>query len=236
MHKSSKSSAGSCCHAETTTHSHSSISHELLCHFPYAVFAVALSLVFLTLFGYTKSTGYQELHGLFHTLHFLHILFAATGTVLVFRKYGGSLLASVSVGAIVPAVFCTLSDAIMPYFGGLLCGIPMHFHFCFRDHFTTILLFLVVGVVNGIVMSFHDSEGQRRYAATAHFAHIFISAFASTVYMISHGFSDWYNHMAFVFAFLLLAVLLPCTLADVVVPAFFGGMSTKKIKQRRHGE
>ncbi|MDQ5940739.1 MAG: hypothetical protein QG632_465 [Candidatus Dependentiae bacterium] len=236
MQKKSKPSTGSCCHAETTTSHTSSISHELLCHFPYAVFAVALSLVFLTLFGYTNPTSYRELHGLFHTLHFLHILFAATGTVLVFRKYGGSLLGSLGVGMFVPAVFCTLSDAIMPYFGGLLCGIPMHFHFCFRDHFTTILLFLVVGVVNGIVMSFHDSDGQQKYATTAHFAHIFISAFASTVYMISHGFSDWYQHMGFVFSFLLIAVLIPCTLADVVVPAFFGGMSAKSARARRHGE
>jgi len=236
MQKKSRPSAGSCCHAETTISHQSSITHELLCHFPYAVFAVALSLVFLTLFGYSKSAHHQELHGLFHTLHFLHILFASTGTVLVFRKYGGSLLGSLGVGMLVPAVFCTLSDAIMPYLGGLLCGIPMHFHFCFRDHFSTILLFLVVGVINGVVMSFHDSDGQKKYATTAHFAHIFISAFASTVYMISHGFSDWYNHMAFVFSFLLLAVLIPCTLADVVVPAFFGGMSAKAGHARGHSE
>ena len=78
-----------------------------------------------------------------------------------------------------------------------------------------------------MVMSFHDAEGQRRYASTAHFLHIFISAFASTIYMISHGFSDWYEHMAFVFCFLLIAVLIPCTLADVVVPAFFGSISAK---------
>lgn len=226
MHKRNKYSAGSCCHAEGAAKAHhpSSVVHELLCHFPYAVFAVALSLVFLTLFGYGRAGGYADLHGLFHTLHFLHILFAATGTVLVFRKYGGSLWGALGFGLVVPALFCTLSDAVMPYLGGLLCGINMHFHFCFRDHFSTILLFLVVGVINGIVMSFHDSEGQRRYAATAHFAHIFISAFASTVYMISHGFSDWYHHMTFVFSFLLLAVLVPCTLADVVVPAFFGRM------------
>jgi len=232
MHKRKTYSAGSCCHGESThDHSATSIKHELLCHFPYAVFAVALSLVFLMLLGYGKTESYANLHGLFHTLHFLHILFAATGTVLVFRKYSSSILGAIACGLVVPAIFCTLSDAIMPYLGGLLCGISMHFHFCFRDHFSTILLFLVVGVINGIVMSFHDVEGQRRYAATAHFAHIFISAFASTVYMISHGFSHWYDHMTFVFSFLLLAVLVPCTLADVVVPAFFGRMhgALKKI-------
>jgi hypothetical protein len=226
MHKNNKPAGSACCHADNVHHT-SSIAHELLCHFPYAVFAVALSLVFLTLFGYTKPADHHEMHSLFHTLHFLHIIFAATGTVLVFRKYGGSLLGASFFGAVLPAFFCTLSDAIMPYFGGLMFGIPMHLHFCFRDHLSTILLFLAVGIVNGIVMSFHDAEGQRRYASTAHFLHIFISAFASTIYMISHGFNDWYEHMAFVFCFLLIAVLIPCTLADVVVPAFFGSISAK---------
>lgn len=220
-----------CCHSGPAQ-SKSSLMHELLCHFPYAVFAVTLSLVFLTLLGFGHNQTHAQLHALFHTLHFLHILFASTGTVLVFLKYGGRMWAALGVGMIVPAFFCTLSDAIMPYFGGVICGIPMKFHFCFRDHFSTILLFLVVGVVNGIVMSFHDEEGQKRYASTAHFLHIFISAFASTVYMISHGFSDWYHHMTFVFCFLLLAVLIPCTLADVVVPALFGKLHGHALKKR----
>jgi hypothetical protein len=231
--KHQKPSTAGCCHAELSTNK-SSLSHELLCHFPYAVFAVTLSLVFLTLLGFGKTYTHGQMHALFHTLHFLHILFASTGTVLVFLKHGGRLWAALGVGFIVPAVFCTLSDAIMPYLGGVLCGIPMQFHFCFRDHFSTIFLFLVVGVINGIVMSKHDEEGQKRYAATAHFLHIFISAFASTVYMISHGFGDWYNHMTFVFCFLLVAVLVPCTLADVIVPTLFGKLHGR-VSQKRSG-
>jgi len=229
MHKSNKALERACCHAEDKVHEQS-LTHELLCHFPFAVFAVALSLVFLTLLGYAgASTIGHDFHGLFHTLHFLHILFAATGTVIVFRKYGGGMFGALLVGALVPAVFCTLSDAIMPFLGGLLCGIPMHLHFCFRDHLGTILPFLAIGVLNGVVMSFHDREGQERYVSTAHFLHIFISAFASTVYMMSHGFSDWYDHMGFVFIFLLFAVLVPCTLADVVVPAYFGSIAKKRL-------
>jgi len=222
-----------CCHTGDA-HKHSSVINELVCHFPYAVFAVALSLVFLMLFGYGSSMqSSAQLHGLFHTLHFLHILFAATGTVLMFRKYGGSRMGAIVVGFVVPAIFCTLSDAVMPYFGGVLCGVSMHFHFCFRDHFSTIMLFLCSGVVNGLVMSLHDAKGQERYVATAHFLHIFISAFASTVYMIGHGFADWYNHMGFVFGFLFLAVLIPCTLADVVVPAYFGSWRGGRVMQRK---
>lgn len=231
--KAEKKTTGSCCHQRQQAHQQT-LAHELLCHFPYAVFAVALSLVALTVLGYTNLTdaSAHNLHGLFHTLHFLHILFAATGTVIVYRKFGGGLLGSLGVGTIVPAIFCTLSDAVMPYFGGLLCGVPMHFHWCFRDHLITVLPFLAIGLLNGILMSMHDDAGQDRYAATSHFLHIFISAFASTVYMISHGFYQWHENMSYVFVFLLFAVLIPCTMADIVVPTLFGKASALRRKRK----
>ena len=222
----------SCCHDEQRTHSQA-LAHELVCHFPHALFAVAMSLVALSLLGYGTVTPdvAHGMHGLFHTLHFLHILFAGTGTVIVYRKYGGGTLGALVVGTIVPFIFCTLSDAIMPYFGGKLFGLHMHFHWCFRDHLSTVLPFLAIGVLNGLLMSQGSQEGRDRYIATSHFLHIFISAFASTVYMISHGFYSWQDHMSYVFMFLMIAVLLPCTLADVVVPTWFGLYSRRKGRQ-----
>ena len=227
-------STGSCCHDRQQSHSQT-LAHELMCHFPYAIFAVAMSLAALSLLGYGSVTpeSANGMHGLFHTLHFLHILFASTGTVIVFRKFGGSVLSSLVVGSVVPAIFCTLSDAIMPYLGGKLFGIHMHFHWCFHDHFFTVGPFLAIGVLNGLLMSMHDDAGQDRYLATSHFLHIFISAFASTVYMISHGFYTWQDNMAFVFVYLLAAVLVPCTLADVVVPTWFGLQSAQRRARRK---
>lgn len=206
-----------------------------MAHFPYAILAVALSLIALSLLGYGSlgPESAHSTHGLFHTLHFLHILFASTGTVIVYRKFGGGIFGSLFVGTVVPAIFCTLSDAVMPYFGGVLCGVPMHFHWCFYSHFSTVFPFLAVGVLNGILMSLHNDAQKDRYAATSHFAHIFISAFASTVYMISHGFYDWQSQMAYVFCYLLLAVLIPCTLADVVVPVWFGLVSSSRRNRRK---
>lgn len=221
-----------CCHAPEERASQS-LKRELLCHFPFAVYAVALSMVLIAVMGISGSMGHATLHTLFHTLHFLHIVFAATGTVLVFRKYGGSLWGAVIVGSIVPAIFCTLSDAVMPYLGGVWYGIPMHFHWCFRDHLVTILPFLGTGILNGLVLSAHDAQGQQRYTATSHFLHIFISAFASTVYMIGHGFSAWQDSVAYLFLFLLCAVLIPCTFADVVVPMAFGIWGQQRASKER---
>lgn len=210
-----------CCHTVQQPLRHA-IMDELICHLPYALFAVVGSLILMSLLFLTASTSgsmmYQKWQGLFHTLHFLHIVFASTGAVLAYRKHKGGLLGSVIVGALVPAIFCTLSDAVIPYFGGRMCGLVMHFHWCFYAHLSTVIPFLAMGIINGLVMSWHGADKQTAYVIGSHAVHIFISALASTVYLISHGFSHWQQHLGFVFSYLLVAVLVPCTLADVVVP------------------
>jgi len=223
-----------CCHSNDAK-PHYSLREELICHFPYALVAISLSLIVLSLLGYGSVTtqDWPRLHGLFHTLHFFHILFAATGTVVVFRKYSRSLLGALLTGTFVPVAFCTLSDAVIPYLGGVLYGLDMHFHWCFMDHLATILPFLGLGLLNGIVMGLHGEGKQSIYSAAAHFSHIFISAFASTVYLVSFGFYQWQSHMGLVFVYLLIAVLIPCTLADIVVPVWFGMRHSRRAAKKR---
>lgn len=222
----------SCCHEGSThsNHMHTTIWEEVVCHFPYALIAVALSIILLTILGYShiQAASLPLLHDLFHTLHFLHLLFAGTGTVLMYRRYSHTIGDTLIVGTLVPLLFCTLSDAIMPYFGGLMCGIDMHFHWCLFHHTSTIALFLGLGIFNGYIMSFHRTAQQVFYSHGFHFMHIFISAFASTVYLISNGFTQWNYHLGFVFSYLLGAVVIPCTLADVIVPIVVGNLRNKK--------
>ena len=224
----------SCCHAADQS-LHKTIYDELICHLPYALFAVVGSLVVMSLLSLTHgqitADSAGKWHNLFHTLHFLHIVFASTGAVLAFRRHSQSLLGSLFVGSFVPAVFCTLSDAVMPYLGGRLCGLAMHFHWCFRDHLSTVLSFMFMGIINGLVMSWHGSAKQTSYLLSSHAVHIFISALASTVYLVSHGFYHWEHHIGFVFMYLVVAVLLPCTFADVVVPTWVA-LRTKKRSSR----
>jgi len=44
---------------------------------------------------------------------------------------------------------------------------------------------------------------------------------ASILYMVSFGFAKWYSQMGLVFILMILAVLIPCTLSDIVVPMMF---------------
>jgi len=195
---------------------------EIFCHLPYAIFSVSLGLIILSLLSYANGQGtVLGAHRLFHSLHYLHLIFSATGAILMFRKYSQNFVLSLLVGTAVPAVFCTLSDAILPYFGGRLAGLDMHFHWCFVQHLPTVLPFLVIGMLNGWVISSHFASSQIFYSTGSHFLHIFVSSMASIMYLVSFGFSSWGEHMGFVFLFLLFAVLVPCTLSDIVVPLLF---------------
>ncbi|MBM3887446.1 hypothetical protein FJ364_05955 [Candidatus Dependentiae bacterium] len=198
---------------------HTTMWHEILCHLPYAIFSVAVALIMLTLLSSVADMKIS--HRLFHSFHYLHILFAATGTILMFRKYSKSFMWSMLVGIFVPAVFCTVSDTILPFLGGKALNLPMQFHWCFISHMDAVLPFLLMGVLNGWVMSAHEASRQAFYSTGFHFFHIFISSMAAILYLVSFGFDQWWHHMGFVFGYIILVVLVPCTLADIVVPIVF---------------
>ena len=213
---------------EQVLENHGTVMQEILCHLPYAIFSVALAMIVLSFLSYSQSGLYE--HRLFHSFHFLHILFAATGTIIMFRKYSTSKIQAVLVGIFVPAIFCTMSDTLLPYVGGALINLPMEFHWCFLSHIDTIIPFLAAGILNGWVMSSHEASRQVFYSLGFHFFHIFISSMASILYLVSFGFTEWWTQMGFVFMYMILVVLIPCTLADIVVPILFARL--KKIAFR----
>jgi len=207
-------------------HLHHSLRSEIACHFPYAVFSVSISMIIL---GLLTSIPISNLtaHKLFHNFHFLHIVFSATGVILTFTRYSVSIFGGLLAGILIPAVFCTMSDSLLPYLGGTYLGIDMKFHWCFISHLDVVLPFLVIGIINGYVLSRHFGTLKIFYSKGSHFLHIFISAMASILYLVSYGFSDWGKYISFVFVYLIFAVLIPCTIADLVLPAMFA----KKMKK-----
>lgn len=202
------------------------IVNELACHFPYAVFSVALSLATAALLGYFSFGASPKViehgsHVLFHTFHFMHIVFASSGTVLTFFRFSKNITRGIIVGAISSIFFCVLSDSVMPYLIGEFMGVSMHFHLCFLTETHNVIPFLIVGLFNGWVLSKHSSAEGSFYSIWSHFMHIFVSSLASVLYVISHGMHDWHSQMGILFMFLIVAVVLPCTLSDVVVPVYF---------------
>lgn len=211
-------------------HDHT-IYEEFICHLPYAIFSVALALTvisFIALPGQATKELSCKSDILFHSFHFMHIVFAATGTMATFLRFSKNYLLALLVGTISPSIFCLLSDAVLPYLGGQMFGVHMHWHACFATELHNVLPFLIVGVINGIVLSKHPESRQSLYSLFSHFVHILVSSLASTFYLVSHGFTNWYSNIGFVFLFLVVAVVVPCTLSDVIVPMMLAKGSAKR--------
>lgn len=216
-------------HDHSQPHEHS-LYGELICHFPYAVFSVAFSLLFLSLLTFftpDMQAARKGFHVLFHAFHYMHIVFAATGTLIMFLRYSKNMLMALLVGIISPIIFCTLSDVILPYVAGQLLGVDMHLHLCFVSEWRNIVPFLIGGIINGFVMSMHHQGKQGLYSLFSHVAHITVSALASTFYLVSQRLFDWYAHFGMIFILLIIAVVVPCTLSDVVVPMSFANWGRK---------
>ncbi|MCK5632499.1 hypothetical protein KAH94_02030 [bacterium] len=216
-----------CCSSNDHAHDHkhgNSILDELICHFPYAIFSVALSLSVLSFTTYlTYHVWDPQLQSggasiLFHSFHFLHIVFATTGTLIAFFRYSQNTLRGILVGIVTTIIFCTTSDAVLPYLGGRMLGVDMHFHLCFLSELKNVLPFLGIGILNGVIMGKYHKISNGFYSVFSHFFHILISSFASTFYLVSHGMVHWYSSIGMVFLFLVVAVVIPCTLSDVVIP------------------
>lgn len=210
-------------------HQNCSVSEELVHHTPYAIAAVGLSLIvlsFLSFFGlggggkhaHDHSSG---LHTLFHSFHFLHIAFATTGSIITFSRFSRNMLKGFIISLISALFFCTVSDVIVPYLAGQMLGVKMHLHICLISEMHNIVPFLLIGLLNGLIMSQHDHSNKGHYSVITHFSHIFTSALASLFYMVSEGFTMWHEQMGLLAIVLILAVVIPCTFADVIVPIFF---------------
>ena len=221
--------------------------HELLHHFPYATLSVALALMLLTLITVFFDAGSMAGHVadacchdgcshtsgldiLFHSFHFIHILFATSGTIVTFRRYSENILAALAVGTLSSMVFCTLSDVLLPYAAGRLLGIEMDLHICFASELSNILPFLLVGLLNGWVMTQLAEFRTQENSLFLHFLHTFISAMASIFYAVGHGLSDFYSFFGMFYLLMVVAVIIPCTLSDVIAPIFFAKFMSKKEK------
>lgn len=210
----------SCCRAGHFA----SVIDEVICHFPYALLSLTIGLIALSFATMDAPSSRLAMHfrffPLFHTCHFMHISFAAAGCFLTFLKYSRSWWRGFIVGGLVPIIFCVLSDIFLPYIGGIILGVPMRLHICFLTEYVNVGIFLIVGIFAGAVLRFHVERKHSGSFLTRwlHFGHILLSSLASLFYLVSHGFSTWIEYIGPVYVLLVIAVVIPCTLSDLVVP------------------
>jgi hypothetical protein len=207
-----------------------SLRQELMCHFPYAAFSLAMGFIVLSVIHLLTGTGYhstrelsQSYHILFHSFHYLHLIFAVTGTSIMFFRFSKNVVMGILVSLIAPAIFCTLSDVALPALAGNLLGVAMPVHICFTNFadLINLLPFMFVGLLNGWMIREHSESALGFISLASHFIHILISSLAALFYMVSYGFTYWHEMMGILLLFLLVAVVIPCTLSDIVVPMYF---------------
>jgi len=212
-----------------------SLIKELIYHFPYAVFAVTFSLALISFFSFSAHKC-DSLNAradiLFHSFHFMHILFSVTGTLVTYYRFSKGLLRGFFVGIFSAMVFCTLSDAVMPYLAGRLLGVDMCFHLCFFHELHNIIPFLIIGLVNGMVIGYFHKSNAVFYSVFSHFLHILVSAFASMFYLVANGFENWYTQIGMISIFLLVAVVVPCIMSDLVTPMTFAKVEKKNERNK----
>ncbi len=215
--------------------------HEFMCHVPYTVISLAVGFALASILHVIQaaigvqtdseviSEGYEML---FHVFHYLHIVFAVMGTTVTFFRYSHKIVRGVLVSLAIPAFFCMLSDSVLPSVAGSVLGIDIHLHVClFHVHDAiNMAIFLLAGLAVGASVLQHTPSLQF-LSYGSHFFHIFCSSLASLFYIVSHGFTDWANSMGLVFVSLFIAVIVPCTLSDVVVPLCCVEKSAHKSKE-----
>jgi len=223
--------------AEYQDHNHqsheTSILSEIGCHLPWATFSIALGFVLLSILHFgslsiSRATAAHGYHILFHSFHYLHIVYAVVGTFVTFSRFSSAVMRGVILSIISPSFFCTLSDVALPTLAGNVLGVKMDMHICFISELHNIVPLLLIGLITGLALRAHHEASLGFFSLGSHFVHILISSLASLFYMVSYGFTNWHESMGLLFFFLIIAVVVPCTLSDVVVPWYFARKKNEK--------
>ena len=188
------------------------ITVELAGHIPFTASGAITGIIIMVIivFGNVPPRISQTT---FYTLHPLHVLLSALVTTAMYKKYSkGKIWAAILIGYSGSIGIATISDAIIPYLGGILPGVRMEFHLPFIEKWWLVNPLALIGITIGYL---------RPTTKSPHFGHVLLSTWASLFYFTAFGIANWIPLLPFVFLFLFLAVWLPCCISDIVFPLLF---------------
>ncbi len=149
----------------------------------------------------------------FYTLHPLHVTFSALTTTAMYKKYSnGRAWKAILIGYFGSIGIATLSDAIIPYLGGVLLNIEIEFEVPFIEKWWLVNPLALIGIAIGY---------WRPTTKIPHSAHVLLSTWASLFYFTAFGVAQWIPLLPLIFLFLFLAVWLPVCVSDIVFPLLF---------------
>ncbi|NQT33339.1 MAG: hypothetical protein HQ594_06695 [Candidatus Omnitrophica bacterium] len=193
---------------------------ELERHAPFTAFGAVTGIAIMAAsYNMPQKIAFR----LFYTLHPLHVLLSALVTAAMYKNYkcgddkhGCNIFELLAVGFVGSIGIATLSDCIIPYIGEKLLHMPhAELHTGFIEMWWLILPLAAIGV--GIAYFWPRTK-------IPHAGHVLISTWASLFHMImAEGKPLGLLAYAAVFAFLFIAVWVPCCMSDIVFPLLFVG-------------
>jgi hypothetical protein len=195
------------------------IVRELYHHVPFTAIGALTGIIFIVVI---TSCGYLDdvtphAKGVFYVLHPTHVFLSAMVTTALYRIYGNGkykIAKAILIGYTGSIFIATLSDCIIPYLGEALTVLPgreLEIGFIHEPIKTNPPA--LAGIAVGYLLP------TTRFP---HAGHVLISTWASLFHIlmaVGTGL-EWWKFVA-IFAFLFIAVWLPCCLSDIVYPLLF---------------
>ena len=195
------------------------ILHELKEHLPFTLFATLIAMAIVA-FGFliNKAAFLSYTTSLFYIFHPAHIFFASIVSSAIYFRYKKNILTAIAVGFIISIVMGSISDIIFPYLGGLIFGLETSFHLPIFEIPWLIILVSLSGCSLAIL----------GFTKIPHFLHVFLSVFASLLYILAFSIPLNFLSLVIVFIIVLISVVVPCCLGDIVFPLMFQKSRRKK--------
>lgn len=195
------------------------IAGELSRHIPFTAFGALTGIIFMVVItagGHLDSVT-PHARTVFYILHPTHVFLSAMVTTALYRIYGDGkykIAKAILIGYTGSIAIATLSDCVIPYLGEALAVLPgreLEIGFIHEPVKTNPPA--LAGIAIGYLLP------TTRFP---HAGHVLISTWASLFHIlmaVGTGLS-WVQFIA-IFAFLFIAVWLPCCLSDIVYPLLF---------------
>ena len=188
------------------------IGAELKSHAPFTLFGALTGIVLMLIFkGISENVRFT----LFYILHPSHVVLSAMVTSSMFRLHAkkANFFLVLIIGYIGSLGTATVSDSLIPYFGEVLLGLHTHSHIGFIEGWYIVNPAAVLGV---LIAYFWPKT------KFPHAGHVLLSTWASSFHILmALGSGIPVLIWIVIFAFLFIAVWLPCCVSDIVFPLLF---------------
>ncbi|HEA47213.1 MAG TPA: hypothetical protein ENH97_02250 [bacterium] len=188
------------------------IANELKRHAPFTSLGAVTGIILMAIIvlGNVPSQASQTF---FYILHPFHVVLSALVTTAIYKQHSkGKVWAVILIGYVGSIGIATLSDAVIPYLGGLLLNLEIEFHLGFIEKWWLVNPMALLGITIGY---------WKPNTKFPHAGHVLLSTWASLFYFTAFGTANWIPLLPFIFFFLFLAVWVPCCISDIVFPLLF---------------